>query len=52
MVSAMRNLTSGVFEHLDIIPPMDVDKRVAYMKRILIGDTLKKYKVVRLECKQ
>ena len=29
VVSAMRNLTSGVFEHLDIIPPMDVDKRVA-----------------------
>ena len=37
----MRNLTSGVFEHLMITFPMEVNQRV-----------LNKYKTVLLECKQ
>ena len=51
VVNAMHDITIGVFEHLDITSPMDVDQRLAYMQRILIGAALKKYKVVLLECK-
>ena len=31
VINAMRDLTVGVFEHLDITSPMDVEKRLAYM---------------------
>ena len=48
----MRNLTSVVFEHLDITSPVDVDQRVAYLQRILRGSALKNYKAVLVECKQ
>ena len=51
VVNLMRDLTSGVFEHLGITLTMDVDQRVAYMQRILIGAVIKKYKVVLVECK-
>ena len=51
VVNAMRDLTSGVFEHLDIPYHMDVDQRVAYTHCILIGAALKKYKAVLVECK-
>ena len=52
VVSAMRDLTFGVFEHLEITSPVYVDQRVAYTQRILIGAALKKYKAVLGECKQ
>ena len=48
----MHEITSGVFAHLDITYPMDVDQRVAYMQRILREAAIKKYKAVLLECKQ
>ena len=41
VINAMRDLTIGVFEHLDIISPTDVGKRLAYMQRILKGSALK-----------
>ena len=40
----MRDLTVGVFEHLDIILPTDVDKTLAYTQRILRVSALKKYR--------
>ena len=46
----MHNLTSGVFEHLDINSPMDVYQRVAYIQRILRRAVIKRYKAVLLEC--
>ena len=42
----MYNLTVRVFEHLNITSPMDVDKRLAYMQRILRGASLKEYQEV------
>ena len=48
----MHDLTSGVFENLEITSPMDVEKRVAYMQRILRGAAIKNYKTVLVECKQ
>ena len=48
----MRDLTSGVFEHLDITSPMYLDLRVAYMQRILRGAALKNYKAILVECKK
>ena len=41
VINAMRNLTVGVFEHLEIISPTDVDKGLAYTQRILRGSALK-----------
>ena len=52
VVSAIRYLTSEVFEHLDITSPMEVYQRIAYTQRILIGVALKKYKSVMKECKE
>ena len=46
VVSAMRDLTVEVFEHLETISPMDVNQRVAYTQIILKGDALKKYREV------
>ena len=51
VISVMRNLTTGVFEHLEITSHMDVDQRVAYTKRILRGDTLKNYIDVLVPCR-
>ena len=48
----MRNITVGVFEHLNITSPMDVDKRLAYTQRILRGAALKKYQEVLVTCRQ
>ena len=39
MVNAMHDLSSGVFEHLEITSHMDVDQRVAYTQPILRGGT-------------
>ena len=44
VINAMQNLTARFLEHLDIISPTDVDKRLAYMQRILRGSVLKKYR--------
>ena len=46
----MRDITAGVFEHLEIISPMDVDKRTAYTQRI--GSALKEYLEVLVTCRQ
>ena len=52
VVSTMRDLTVGVFEHLETTSPMGTDKRVAYTQITLRGAALKKYKAVLIECKQ
>ena len=52
VVSTMRELTVGVFEHLEITSPMDVDKRVSDMQRILKEAGLKKYRDVLLGYRQ
>ena len=36
VINATRDLTVGVFEHLEIISPTDADKRLAYTQRIFI----------------
>ena len=41
VINAMCNLTVRVFEHLEIISPTDVDKRLAYTQRILRESALK-----------
>ena len=48
----MRNISVGVFEHLEIASPMDADKRVAYTQRILRGSLLKHYRAVLVKCTQ
>ena len=48
----MRDLTVGVFEHLQITSPMDVDKRLAYTQRIIRGAALKNYQEVLVICRQ
>ena len=48
----MRNITVGVFEHLKINSPMDVDKRLSYKQRILRGAVLKKQKEIMVTCRQ
>ena len=40
VINVMRDLTAGVFEHLEIILPTDVDKRPACTQRIRIGSAL------------
>ena len=42
----MRDLTIGVFEHLEIISAMDVYKSIKYTQRILRVMARKKYKRV------
>ena len=34
-INSMHDLTIGVFEHLEIISPIDMDKRLAYTQCIL-----------------
>ena len=52
MVSAMRNLNSVVFDHRGITYPMEVEQRVAYMQRIMRGESIEKYKALLMEYKQ
>ena len=52
VINAMRDLTVGVFENLEIILPTDVEKILAYTQRILRGDALKKYWEVLVTYKQ
>ena len=52
VVCAMRNLTSGLFEHLGIVCPLDVDKRVNYTQRFLRELALKRYKTFLMDCKE
>ena len=52
MVNEMNDLTRGVFYHLEITSPIDVDQRVACTQIILRGYALKKYQAVLVECKQ
>ena len=52
VISAMHDLTVGVFEHLEIISLTDVDKRLACTQRILRGAVLKKHWEVLVTCKQ
>ena len=47
----MRDLKRGLFEDLEITFPLDVDKRVNYMQRLLKRLALNKYKTVLSECK-
>ena len=46
VISAMRNLTVVVFEHLDITSHINLDKMLAYTQRTLRGDAHKKYREV------
>ena len=46
VVLAMRDLTSGSFEHLEIPSPPDADKIVRYTQRLLRRLALKKYKTI------
>ena len=48
----MRDLTLGVLEHLEITSPMDVDKRLSYMQRILVRAEIKNYQEVLVTCRQ
>ena len=48
----MRDLTSGVFKHLEITSPMDMYQRVAYTQQIPREAALKIYKAFLVECKQ
>ena len=41
-INAMRNITVGVFEHLETTSPIDVDKMISYTQLIPRGDALKK----------
>ena len=52
VVSAMHDLTVGVFDHLDITSSTNVDRKVAYTQRILRVAALKKYRAVLVEQKQ
>ena len=52
VIKAMRNLTVGVFENLEIISPTDVDKRLACTQCILRGSVPKKYREILVTCKQ
>ena len=52
VVQAMRNITVGVFEHLETTSPMDVGQRVGYTQHIFRVSVLKKYRMVLAECKE
>ena len=41
IISALCDLIVGVFQYLKITSPTDVDKRLAYVQRILRGAALK-----------
>ena len=48
----MRDLTSKMFEHLEITSPLDVDQSINYKQRLLRESALNKYKVVLTKCKE
>ena len=52
VLRTMCDLTCGVFEHLEITSPMDMDQIIACMQRILTGTALKQYKVDLRVCKE
>ena len=52
VLHAMQDLTSGVFEHLQITSRLDVDKRANYMQCLIRGSTIKKYKAILIECNE
>ena len=52
MVRAIHNLTSGLFEHLEIASPVYADKMVNSKKRLLRGAAFKTYKLFLTECKE
>ena len=52
VVSAICNLTSGVFEHLVITSTMDVDQSLNYTQRLIRGAALIKYKAILTEYKE
>ena len=41
VASAMRDLTIGVFEYLEITSHMELDQRISYTQIVLIGSALK-----------
>ena len=47
----MKNITAGVFEHLNITLKFDTDKSIKYIEHILTGTAPKKYCVSLLACK-
>ena len=51
IISALRDLIVGVFQHLKITFPMDLDKSLAYTQRILRGAAIKLYQEVLVTCK-
>ena len=52
VINSIHYLTVRVFEHLEIISPEDVEKRLSYTQSILTGSALKKYREVLVTCKQ
>ena len=52
VVRSMRNLTIGVFEHLEITYVRDVDKSINYTQSLLRGAYIKMYKAFLKECKE
>ena len=52
VVRTMRDLTRGVFGHLEITSLPGVDKRVNYMQRLLRVLALKKYNTILAGCKE
>ena len=52
VVFEMRNLTVGVFEHLEITSTIDLDTIIAYTQLIFRGSALKNYREVLVECRQ
>ena len=49
VLHTLKDLPSGVFEHLEIASLLDVDKTVNYMQHILRELALKKYNTVLAE---
>ena len=43
VINAMRDLTVGAFEHLEITSKLDLYIRIKYMERILRGPAIKKF---------
>ena len=43
LISAMRDLMVVLFEHIEITSIMDLDLKIKYTKKILIGPELNKY---------
>ena len=51
MISVMSEVTSELFDHLEINSSMEVDRSISYTQPILKGAGLKKYKAVLRACK-